>query len=379
MTGKIRLLVTASEFVRGSQARRTYDLISKLDRELFEISIGVMAFGDESAPEVKKLNVPCFQLRLQPSRSLDLHKTASFLSGPFKLIGKRFDIVHSLLYQSYFTEPLLVKTLLGAKYIYVKSNLEWQNHPLSWRLRTKLADKVICQSRAGMNLLAEQGFAARSTLIFNSVDTAHFTASEEKRDALRRRLKLSSEAFVFGCAAQFIPSKDHPTLIRAFGRIAARHPDVALLLCGEDHGDDYHSSVLEEIDALGEARKRLFLLGAVSDMPGFYSAIDCMALPTNKENFGNVFTEAMSCGRAVISGRTGGPLDIIAHGETGYLVDLGSVDDLEAKMESYAANPVLALEHGARGRLDVEARFSLERYAAEIQGLYLSVLGRKPL
>jgi glycosyltransferase involved in cell wall biosynthesis len=377
MQGRIRLLVTASEFVRGSQTRDTFNLVSKLDRDLFDIHIGVLAPGDDALPEVKELGLPCFQLRLQPSRSLSPRKIAAFASGPFKLINKRYDVVHSLLYQSFFTEALLTKALTGAKYVYVKSNLEWDSHPLNWRLKTKMADKVVCLSTACMDLLAEHGFSSKCELVFNGVDTTLFSFSAEKRNALRHSLGLSEDTFIFGCAAQFIASKDHPTLVRAFGRIADRHADAVLLLCGADHGDSYYDAVLEEIKSVGDARRRIVLLGAIQDMPDFYSAIDCFVLPTRKESFGNVFTEAMSCGKPAISGRTGGPMEIIRHGETGYLIDLGSVEDLASKMESYLTNPDLAREHGTKGRQVMEEQFSLQRFAQRMQQVYLSVLGRE--
>ena len=79
------------------------------------------------------------------------------------------------------------------------------------------------------------------------------------------------------------------------------------------------------------------------------------------EPFGLVLPEAMSCGIPVIAFNCPyGPADIIHHGDDGFLVDLGNVDDY--------ANYVCRLMENEAMRKDMgqTAIFSSERYRADV-------------
>ena len=51
-------------------------------------------------------------------------------------------------------------------------------------------------------------------------------------------------------------------------------------------------------------------------------------LPSETESFGLAALEAMALGVPVISSNTGGVPEVNIHGETGFLSDVGDIDDM---------------------------------------------------
>ncbi len=373
MPRRHRLLFTISEFMYGSKVRRLHDLIKRLDQSLFEIEVAALVIGDEATEQIVSLGVNCFELIFFPPRRPAIYKYAKFFYSPFIFFSKDYELVHSLCYQSMFTEPLIVKWFSKAKYIYTKTNLEWDNHPLNWYWKTRLADKVISISRATDQLLNKKGFGSKTAKISNGIDTMIFSASDKKREILRKQYGVPSKAFVFGCAAQFVEWKDHMLLVSAFEKLCENHENVYLFFCGSHHNDEYYRRCVKRVEA-SRAKNRIMLLGTLADMPGFYSAIDCFVLPSKYEPFGYVYIESMSCKRPVIACRASGPLDIIEEGKSGFFVEIGEIDDLVSKMEIYIKNRNILVEHGVSARLRVERFFSTEAMVLKHETLYRHLL-----
>lgn len=374
---RYKLLLTISEFMFSSQVRNLCDLAVGLDHDIFDIEIGALSLGNEATSEIEATGVPYYRLVVHPPRRLDFGRLRAFAKSPIIVHKKKYDLVHSLLYQSFFTDPLIIKAFSSARYVYTKSNHNWSNHPLNWHLKSRLADRIISISRSTDELLAKHGFADKIARIFLGIDTRRFTASLEKRQALRTARGSQGDTLVFGCAAQFIELKNHMILIDAFERLCSRHSNVMLFLCGPHHGDDFYERFRRRL-AESPARDKVHLLGTLKDMPSFYSAIDVFVLPSRNEAFGYVYVEAMSCSKPVIAARAGGPLDIIVEGENGYLTDLSSPSDLASKMMKYVDDPGLIARHGRSGRRRVERLFSTEVMVRKHQDLYLEMLGARP-
>jgi glycosyltransferase involved in cell wall biosynthesis len=369
---KLRLLYVLSEFMYGSKIRQLCDLVDGLDKNAFDIEVCAFEIDNEAAKEVVLLGVPHFQLRLQPPRSLDAGRFIQFLRSPYLLRSRNYDLVHSLCYQSIFVEPLIVKTFSKAKYIYTKSNLEWENHSLNWHVKSKLSDRVVSISRATDELLVAKGFGGKTSTIYLGIDTNVFSPRIDT--TLRKIHGVPDDAIVFGCAAQFVEWKEHLSLIKAFDKLAQANPDIYLFLCGPNHGDSFYQTVLQTIKDSAHA-DRIKLLGTLDDMPTFYVNIDCFVLPSRNETFGYVYVEAMSCGKPVIACRAAGPLDIIQHGETGYFVEMSNYVDLAEKMENYlTSKPTIAL-HGDAARARVLQVFSKQAMVQAHQALYYDLLG----
>ena len=93
------------------------------------------------------------------------------------------------------------------------------------------------------------------------------------------------------------------------------------------------------------------------DLPALLSAADLFALASVREQFGLVLVEAMACEVPVIAVDRFGPREIVADGETGWLVEPDDVDDLAAALLDAIDRPAERTRRGARGRA-----VAVERY-----------------
>ncbi|KAG1711059.1 hypothetical protein DVH05_013775 [Phytophthora capsici] len=90
----------------------------------------------------------------------------------------------------------------------------------------------------------------------------------------------------------------------------------------------------------------------------------------DREHFGIVPVEAMACGTPVIAVSSGGPLESIADGETGFLCEQKPQAFAEAMIELCGPkNSIRVVEMGACGRLRAQKIFSLETFGDTLQGL----------
>lgn len=61
-----------------------------------------------------------------------------------------------------------------------------------------------------------------------------------------------------------------------------------------------------------------------------YASSDVFVFPSENDTFGNVVLEAMASGLPVVAARSGGPMDMVHHGNNGFLFAPGHIDDLVA-------------------------------------------------
>ena len=97
--------------------------------------------------------------------------------------------------------------------------------------------------------------------------------------------------------------------------------------------------------------------------------------PSDTDTFGQVIQEAMASALPVIAARAGGAIDLIQHGQNGYLFAPGVASDLRARLRELLANDDQRLVKGMAGRTIAEQR-SWPRVMNELMGYYAQVCRR---
>ena len=97
-------------------------------------------------------------------------------------------------------------------------------------------------------------------------------------------------------------------------------------------------------------------------------ACTCLLYTPHREHFGIVPIEAMCMQKPVIAVASGGPLETVAHGDTGFLCEPDPKDFAEA-MKKFAEDPELARRMGERGKRRVEEVFSFEQFTEKLDAI----------
>ena len=168
------------------------------------------------------------------------------------------------------------------------------------------------------------------------------------------------------------PRKGFPTLVGAFGRIAVRHPGLALVIAG---ADGWASHELAQAIAGSPDPSRVVRLGWVdgAQRDALLKEATVFAYPSLYEGFGIPPLEAMAAGTPVVASDAGALPEVL--GDAARLVPAGDEGALAGALgqllEDSGAREALV----ARGH-ELTAKYSWERCATEMVALYRDVTGR---
>lgn len=176
---------------------------------------------------------------------------------------------------------------------------------------------------------------------------------------------------VVAYAGRLAREKGVGTLIDAFAIVLDDIPDATLLIAGA--GVD-EPALRARAAPLGE---RVTFLGHLSRaaMERAFHAAWIQAVPSLwHEPFGNVSTEAMSRGTAVIASDVGGQSDIVRDGQTGFLVPPGDVAAWADRLHRVLADRELAEALGAKGREIAETVYARGPVIDRIERAYQTAI-----
>ena len=166
--------------------------------------------------------------------------------------------------------------------------------------------------------------------------------------------------------ANYDPRKGHRDAIDAFHRLADKHPSARLLLYGGDMGlagQRANLEVLRSAAKAGPGGDRIEFHEFVPDPAGALRHARAALSLSQSESFSLACQEASAHGLPLIATRSGGPAEIVEEGVTGFLVDVGDVDAIAARMDDLLSDPELARQLGRAGAELVRERFPAEDYA----------------
>jgi glycosyltransferase involved in cell wall biosynthesis len=150
---------------------------------------------------------------------------------------------------------------------------------------------------------------------------------------------------------------------------------------------DIAKEVEEAVARLQATRDGIIWIREMVDRPTaieLYSHAAVFCCPSIYEPFGIINLEAMACETPVVASAVGGITEVVAHGETGYLVSLTPqaeppfepLDparfsrDLADRINQLLADESLRTAMGRKGRQRAEACFSWRAIAKQVLALY---------
>jgi len=264
------------------------------------------------------------------------------------------------------------KTFIGRRYIR-KADL---------RRSLAAADRVLVNSDWLRRTVAKRvpEAAGKLRVVHLGVDLERFRPIwDERRAERRRRLREArgwTERTVVLYIGRLIPRKGVHHLLAILPELAAKHPDVLLVVVGSPfYGSHRETPYSRRLKRMARAMKRHVTFVPYvpyPKVPDWFLAADIAVVPSKPgEAFGLVNVEAMASGLPVVASRVGGIVEVVEDGVTGYLVDPANLEtELFARIGELVRDPELRRRMGEAGRRRVEEQFTWDRTAENWTALF---------
>ncbi len=220
--------------------------------------------------------------------------------------------------------------------------------------------------------------AARMRRIVPGVNITEFSpANSSSGNDLRAKLGWTDRPVIV-CVSRLMARKGQDELIRALPMVQKTSPMASLIIVGEG---PYRKDLESLIKKFG-LEKFVHLTGKVSqsDLSKWYAAGDIFAMPCRTrmggwdvEGLGIVFLEGSATGLPVVVGDSGGAIDAVLDGETGYLVDGSNTNEIAQRISYLISNPDVAKKMGEAGRNWVTQEWTWDQNFKRLDGLLSGV------
>ncbi|MBC7224401.1 MAG: glycosyltransferase family 4 protein, partial [Anaerolineae bacterium] len=169
--------------------------------------------------------------------------------------------------------------------------------------------------------------------------------------------------------------KDYLTMLRALALVRREMPDVELRIAGT--GDPAYRARLEAFIREGGLEGSVRFLGVLDrmGMVRAYESCGMVLLSSRQETAPGIICEGMAAGRPVVATAVGGVPDMVADGETGFVVPPGDPAALADRTVHLLKDEALRQRMGAAARERALARWWPPRVAEQYRTLYWEVAG----
>jgi N-acetyl-alpha-D-glucosaminyl L-malate synthase BshA len=186
---------------------------------------------------------------------------------------------------------------------------------------------------------------------------------------LKEQYGISEAEKVVIHVSNFRKVKRVQDVVKSFHLIEKQIPSKLLLV-----GDGPEISVVcNLVRELGLKDKVLFL-GKQENLEDLYSISDLMLLLSEKESFGLVLLEAMACGVPSVGTKIGGIPEVIDNGKTGYLSDVGDVEDISRNAIKILGDTTLHTKFAGNAISRVKEHFSSQRIVEQYEDMYKQLI-----
>lgn len=222
----------------------------------------------------------------------------------------------------------------------------------------KQADAKICVSSAVKNKL----------LNFDMIKSIYITYNSRCFPQKIKKIQKQKEKFYVGFFGNFSYTKGIKFILNVMKNIVNKNRDVGFLMVG----DGPLRCHIQNFILKNNLSKNFKLLGKVkpSDVWPIYSKIDVVVLPSLwAEPFSGIILEAMFSAKPIIASNTGGTVDVVKEGKTGFLVNPSNLKAWENKIQLLINDPKLKRKLGKNAK-EKSKQFTPKQIAKKTEAIY---------
>jgi glycosyltransferase involved in cell wall biosynthesis len=226
----------------------------------------------------------------------------------------------------------------------------------------RFAHRVIGVSNHVHDWLISEGVGRRKCVaLYNPVVLPRVTAGP----------RSAGQPLHVGFVGRLEAVKNPQALVTAVSELIQSGLDIRLSIIG----DGSQREALAEAIASRKVGQEIALLGYMDDPSAALATCHLYVQPSITEGFGIALVEAMACGLPALVTTTGGMVEIVEPGVTGWFLADPTTKSIEAALRNVLAQPPSELHAiGLSARASVLQRFEASVYMQTLEGLYSQLL-----
>ncbi len=202
-------------------------------------------------------------------------------------------------------------------------------------------------------------------VIYNFIDFSRFR--KENKDHFKKAIAPDGEKILVH-VSNFRKVKRVQDVIYVFQKVSKKI-NVKLLMIGDGPERKSLEDLCRNIGLCDQIR----FLGKQDAVEELLAISDLFILPSENESFGLAALEAMACQVPVISSNVGGLPEVNIHGKTGYLSNIGDIDDM-AKNAIYILEDENRLLHFRKNALENAHKFNIDNIVPVYEEYYMEII-----
>jgi len=206
-------------------------------------------------------------------------------------------------------------------------------------------------------------------VIYNFVNCDVYQRDPDR--AQHRSEFASNDEKILVHLSNFRPVKRLLDVIEIFDRVRKEVPSRLLLI-----GDGPDRSQAEWLTVQKGIHEQVVFLGKQDRVNEKLALADIMLLPSELESFGLAALEAMACEVVPLATNVGGIPEVIEHGKSGYLADVGDVKTMAGYAIELLSDEKRLGEMAKQARAVAKSRFCSSEIIPQYEDFYRRVLER---
>ncbi|WP_146414331.1 glycosyltransferase family 4 protein [Crateriforma conspicua] len=358
---RIALIIPTMD--RGGAEKQLCLLASGLDRDAFDVHVFLLTRGGPRLADLQYAGIPVTligkRFKADPTALWRLKKA---------LQEFRPDVAHTWIFAANsFGRAAAI--LAGVPSVVASERCvdPWKGwrHLAIDRALAKRSDAITTNSQGVVDFYAGHGIDANKFVVIpNGIPPRQ--VDDIDRDEALNRLGIDPNRRIILAVGRLWPQKRYRDLIWAAELVATVREDTTLVIIGDG---PQRGELLRHRDAVTRP-DRVWFAGQRDDVAQLLPHADVFWIASEYEGQSNAVIEAMQAGVPVVASNIPGNVDLVVHGETGWLVKLGDTADFARQTLALLDDSQEAERLGAAGRQRIEQEFTVESMVRRHADLY---------
>lgn len=370
MTPK-KLLFLTNSLGSGGAERQTVDLINRMDRKKFSVSLAYFVRNETLKPLLREDNLAglhCLdkQMRFDPRALMRLRAIIRHTQPDIVVCVNQYAMLYIYLLRLFWKLRFHVVTVLHSTIMQNRYN-DFLVRVIYKHLLNRSKHVVfVCHNQMDY-WIQEYGINNRiSAFIYNGIDINFFNSfiSTLERQQIRTSLNINDAENVICICASLGKVKRHQDLIDAGVLLRQQGHSIKILIVGDGPEREEIESHIEN----NSMRDSVIFAGFQHDVRPFLAISDIFTLCSSTETFSIAILEAMAMGKPIVAPAIGGIPEQVFNGINGFLFPVKEVNSLAENLKKILKNNLIQ-SMGNNSKKIVNEKFSIEKMVANYEHL----------